>query len=516
MPRAARGRSDARFEANGDAIQEVTSRVQEAVEAELNSVAVRPEPLQPQRPSARDEAGHHPATSAPRRVSRADDVREIAAQCTQCGLCNASCPTFVLTGDERDGPRGRITLIAEMFDQPNQAPAAEARRHIGRCLSCMACTTDCPAGVDFGRLIRHAKSSLFETHAPSLRNRVIEWFATRVVPFPRRLRWLLRIAPHTRQLARALRLIRLAELARLAEHLPRLPRSRAVFSGPGTAATKRQRRGRVILLAGCTQQVLRPSINDATIRLLARGGIDVELVAGAGCCGRPASQIGDINAARQFARANLDAWSKSLERAADGQPIDAVIFNSAGCGAEVKNYPELLRDDSAYVDRATQIAALARDVSEFLGTRGLGPPRRWSSLKVAYQAPCALYHGQGVVEAPSNLIHDAGFTLVALPEQALCCGAGGVYALNEPDIANALRERKVRQFLDLRPDVIATGSISCLQHLQSATAVPVLHTVELLDWAHGGPIPSDLKGFEASSTDVPGPPPFDIEDYIRA
>lgn len=448
--------------------------------------------------------------------SPADEVREIVASCTQCGICDASCPTYILDGDQRDGPRGRITMIGEMFRATDMQPTVTARRHIGRCLSCMACVTDCPAGVDYGRLIQHAKSHLRVSATSTPRARLIEWAAIQTVPYPRRLGWMMRLAPMLKPVARVLRWFRMKDLARLAEVVPSQSSSRPAFSGPGTAATTRERRGRVILLAGCAQQVLRPAINDATIRLLARSGIDVEVAAGAGCCGRPASQIGDLRQAQVFARANIDAWSKAIARTPDAPPIDAIVFNSAGCGAEVKGYPQLLADDPAYAERATEIAALARDVAEFLGTRGLGPPRRWSSLKIAYQAPCALHHAQSVVDQPGQLIYEAGFTVVTPRESGVCCGAGGAYAFAEPEIANALRNRKLGNITELRPDVIATGSISCLKHLQDITAIPVVHTVELLDWAHGGPIPANLQGFEGAATDVPGPPPLDVDDYIRS
>lgn len=452
--------------------------------------------------------------NAPRSRSRAAEVAEIAASCVHCGLCNAVCPTYLLNGDERDGPRGRIRLVDQMFARSRSDASAteEERRHIGRCLSCLACVTACPTGVDYGHLITHAKAYIRETTNPTFKERLSSWAAATIVPFPERLRWLIKMAPLASRVSQALRWVAMRDLAALAAATPNASGRRAVFSGPGTAATKRERRGRVILLAGCAQQVLRPGINDATIRLLARSGIDVEVAAGAGCCGATTSETGDTEATRNFARANIDAWTKLLARGA----VDAILFNAAGCGATVKDYPHLLWDDPAYATKATEIEALAKDVTEFLSEVGLGPPRRWSSLKVIHQAPCRLRHGQRVVDAPSNLIHEAGFTVIKMDDDGLCCGASGTYAFREPEIAEALRDRKVNNILARRPDVIATGSIACLKHIEPAIGTPIVHTVELLDWAHGGPVPSGLEALAGDITDVPGPPPLDVEDYIRA
>lgn len=441
-------------------------------------------------------------------------VSEIVASCVNCGLCNAVCPTYLLNGDERDGPRGRISLIGQMFahGQPGRPPSEVERRHIGRCLSCMACVSACPAGVDYDQLIGHAKAHIRETAMLSLRERFVNWFAGAIIPYPDRLRWVVKTVPLASRVGSLLRWMFVRDLAALAKSAPNVRSRRAAFSGPGTAATTRERRGRVILLSGCAQQVLRPSINDATIRLLARGGIDVEVAAGAGCCGAATADTGDMETSREMARVAIDAWTKSLSR----EPADAIVFNSAGCGAAVKNYAQLLRDDPIYAPKAAAIAMLAKDVTEFLDERGVGPPRRWSSLKVAYQAPCRLQHGQGVLDVPANLIHEAGFTVIRMSDDGICCGAAGTYAFREHEIAEELRDRKVNHILALRPDVIATDSIACLTHLKPAIGTPVVHTIELLDWAHGGPPPTGLEALSGDITDVPGPRPLDIEDYIRA
>ncbi len=437
------------------------------------------------------------------------EVAELAARCMHCGLCNAVCPTYLVARDERDGPRGRIALIAEMFARGRGANPA-VRRHIDRCLSCRACESACPADVAYRRIVDHARSHIQRTTRATLADRLHHWVLARVLPEPRKLRWLVRLLPAAVSIARHLRRVGLRDWAALAETAPPLSVARGAFAGPGRAATTRQRRARVILHTGCAQMVLRPQINDATIRLLARRGCDVIVAAGAGCCGAALVDIGDAERARALARANIDAWSKEIAR----EPVDAIISNAAGCGAAVKDYGYLLADDPNYAESAGRIASLGRDVCEFVDQLGIGPPWRWSSLKVAYQSSCGLRHGQGVHDLPLGQLHAAGFTAVEVAEADICCGAARSF--RNPATADALRLRKARQIRLVKPDIVATGSLTCLKHLEAATLVPVVHTVELLDWAYGGPTPAGLEHLGQYINDVPGLSKLDVEDYIRA
>ena len=445
------------------------------------------------------------------RSQRMAESDEILRRCIHCGLCNAACPTFLVTGDERDSPRGRIVLVREMFERVTPAPT-EVRRHLDRCVACNACETACPSDVDVSRLFAHARTHIRRTANRGTRDRAIRWFLSRIAPFPDRFRWALRSLPLARRFGPLLRTLRLDQAAAMLESVPRGAGRTATFTGPGTAATTRQRKGRVILLAGCAQQVLRPEINDATIRLLARRGIDVEVAAGAGCCGALVQDLGDEEGAREFARRNIDAWTKLIQR----EPVDAIIMNASGCGTTVKDYGYLLRDDAAYADRAREIAGLTRDVTEFIAEQDLGPPRRWSSIRVAYHAACSLQHGQRVTGPPRDLLHGAGFTVVPVPEGEICCGAAGGYNITQPDLADVLRERKATYIRSVRPDVVAAGNLGCIAHIAPAVSYPVCHTIELLDWAYGGPIPRGLEHLRPYMTDVPGPPPLEIEDYVRA
>ena len=275
------------------------------------------------------------------------------------------------------------------------------------------------------------------------------------------------------------------------------------FEGPGTAATAGERRARVILLAGCAQQVLRPDINDATIRLLARRGVDVEVAPGAGCCGALVQHMGREAAAIEMAKKNVDAWTRVMEKRG---PIDAVIINTSGCGTTVKDYAHLLAGEKDYAEKAAKIASLARDVTEFMAGYDMGPPVRWSSLRVAYHSACSMQHGQRIFDEPRKLLRNAGFTVLEVPESHLCCGSAGTYNIMQPEIAAQLRDRKVGNIESVRPDVVAAGNIGCITQLAGGMGIPIAHTAELLDWAYGGPTPRGLEALEVHVTDVPAPP----------
>jgi glycolate oxidase iron-sulfur subunit len=305
--------------------------------------------------------------------------------------------------------------------------------------------------------------------------------------------------------------IGMKEVAAMLELAPvSWPRT-AKFDGPGTAATQAERRGRVIMLAGCAQQVLRPEINDATIRLLARRGLDVVVAPGAGCCGALVHHMGREEEALAQARRNVDAWSKAMDK----EPVDAVIINASGCGTTVKDYGYMLKRDPAYADRAQKLSELTKDVTEFLAGYDLGAPARWSSIRVAYHAACSLQHGQRVLDEPKMLLRKAGYSVVEVPEGHICCGSAGTYNMMQPDLATTLRDRKVKNIRTQKPDVVAAGNIGCITQLAPALDVPIAHTVELLDWAYGGPVPRGLDNLERFVNDVPNPPRL-ADDYIEA
>ncbi len=432
---------------------------------------------------------------------RLAEIDKILRRCVHCGFCNATCPTYVLLGDERDGPRGRIYLMKEMFEHDRPAHP-EVQRHVDRCLSCLSCMTTCPSGVDYMHLVDHARAHIHDTGSRSLRERLARAVLAATLPYPDRLRIALRAARFARPFTGLLRRLGLRELVAMLELAPAGLLRSASFAGPGRAATSTERRKRVILLAGCAQQVLRPEINDATIRLLARRGVDVEVAPGAGCCGALVHHMGREAAAIAMAKRNIDAWTRLMEK---GDPVDAVIVNTSGCGTTVKDYAHMLAREPKYAERAARIAGMARDVTEFLGSYDMGPPKRWSSLRVAYHSACSMQHGQGIGEEPRKLLRNAGFSVVEVPEGHLCCGSAGTYNILQPAIAADLRERKVKNIRSVRPDLVATGNIGCITQIAAGMDIPIAHTVELLDWAYGGPMPRGLEALAKHVQDVPEP-----------
>jgi glycolate oxidase iron-sulfur subunit len=431
------------------------------------------------------------------RLAEAD---RILRRCVHCGLCTATCSTYVLVGDERDSPRGRIYLMKDMFENDRDA-GDEVRHHIDRCLSCLSCMTTCPSGVDYMHLVDLARTHIEDTGRRSFKDRLLRTLLANLIPYPDRFARALALAPLAQPFKGVLKRLGLKEVVAMLDMAPPKPVRGARFVGPGTAATKMERRKRVLLLAGCAQQVLRPEINDATIRLLARRGVDVEVAAGAGCCGALVHHMGKEAMAVAQAKRNVDAWWKANIR----DPIDAIIINASGCGTTVKDYGHLLRHEPDYAERAATLGALARDLTEFLSDYELGPPKRWSTLRVAYHSACSMQHGQRIVEEPRALLAKAGFTVLSIPESHICCGSAGVYNILQPELAGELRVRKVANIESVRPDVVAAGNLGCITQIKLGTRIPMVHTVELLDWAYGGPVPRGLERFASFVTDVPAP-----------
>jgi glycolate oxidase iron-sulfur subunit len=360
-------------------------------------------------------------------------------------------------------------------------------------------------------LVDHARAHIAETGSRSLKDRAMRKLLAAVLPYPNRFRLALKLVPLGQPFRGLLSKLGLKELGAMLDLAPRQPLTKAaLYAGPGTAVTQGERKKRVILLAGCAQQVLRPDINDATIRLLARSGVEVEVAAGAGCCGALSHHMGKEQAAIEFAKANIDAWTKAMERG----PVDAVIINASGCGTMVKDYGHLLKHAGGdYAVRAQRISDLTRDITEFVAATNLGPAKRWSSIRVAYHSACSLQHGQQIVHVPKALLKRAGFSVVDVPEGHICCGSAGTYNILQPELAGQLRARKVENIKSVRPDVIAAGNLGCITQIGLGIDIPIVHTVELLDWAHGGPVPNGLAALEQHMTNVPAPA---IDDYIRA
>ncbi len=432
------------------------------------------------------------------------DIREaetILRACVHCGFCTATCPTYVLLGDELDSPRGRIYLIKDMLE--NDRPAtADVVKHIDRCLSCLACMTTCPSGVHYMHLVDHARRRIEETYERPLPERLLRRLLATVLPRPGVFRVALIGARligslFARPLARFLP-ARLAAMLRLAP--ARLP-SPSPVDRPQIFPAQGRRVKRVALLAGCAQQVLAPQINEATIRLLTRHGCEVVVAPGAGCCGALVHHLGEEEPALEFARANIDAWQRVI--GAGG--LDVIVVNASGCGTQIKDYGFMLRGDEAYAQPAKRISALARDVTELMAELGLAPAVATTGQRVAYHSACSMQHGQRITREPTSLLETAGFIVLAVPEGHLCCGSAGTYNILQPELATRLRDRKIENIESMAPDVIATGNIGCMTQLGAATALPIVHTVELLDWATGGPLPTALSASPHTRTRANSP-----------
>ncbi|MGD9739437.1 MAG: glycolate oxidase subunit GlcF [Bauldia sp.] len=419
---------------------------------------------------------------------------KILHTCVHCGFCNATCPTYLLLGDELDGPRGRIYLMKDMLE--NQKPASkEVVTHVDRCLSCLSCMSTCPSGVHYMHLVDHARAYIEETYTRSWHDRLMRRVLAAIVPYPGRFRLALRTAGLGRPFRPILRRLpwvgaRMDAMLDLApRQLPAKPRQAAgdVYAPQG------ERRKRVALLMNCTQPVLNPGINEATVRLLNRLGVEVVFPKGEGCCGALVHHMGHEKASHDAAARNVDAWTREIQ----GDGLDAIIITASGCGTTIKDYGFMFRADPAYAEKAARVSALAMDVTEFLATLDFAPAIP-TGLTVAYHSACSMQHGQQIKDGPKKLLARAGFKVRDVPEGHICCGSAGVYNILQPEIAGRLRNRKVDNIQRVSPDVIATGNIGCMVQIdrgqaERGIATPIVHTVDLLDWATGGPMPEAIR-----------------------
>jgi glycolate oxidase iron-sulfur subunit len=422
-------------------------------------------------------------------VAEAD---KILRACVHCGFCTATCPTYVLLGDELDSPRGRIYLIKEMLEK-DVAPTESVVKHIDRCLSCLACMTTCPSGVHYMHLVDQARVRIERDFKRPLAERALRAVLARVLPEPKLFRAAMQLARYASPFAALLPTPAAGAekptlLQRISAMLALAPRA---LPEPGPAAGHvfaplGRRRGRVALLQGCAQQVLAPRINQAAINVLTRHGVEVVLVKDEQCCGALTHHLGRDDDALSRARANVTAWSAEAAR----EGLDAILVTTSGCGTVIKDYGYMLREDRDFAGAAAKISALAKDITEYLVSLEMKPTQSsCGGIVVAYHAACSLQHGQKVTAIPKDLLSKNGFVVKDVPESHLCCGSAGTYNLLQPDIATRLRDRKIANIASVKPDVIAAGNIGCMMQIAGGTSVPVVHTIELLDWATGGPRP---------------------------
>ena len=387
------------------------------------------------------------------------EADRILRSCVHCGFCNATCPTYQLLGDELDGPRGRIYQIKAVLE--GGVATAKVQQHLDRCLTCLACETTCPSGVEYGHLAEIGREYLEQQLPRPLGQRLMRGALRRLLPYPRRFGALLGIA----------RILRPLMPSALKAKLP--VRQRVGAMTPTSHPRK------LLLLDGCVQPTLTPATNAALIRVLDRLGIEVLRPAGAGCCGAVSQHLSAAQEARGFMRRNIDAWWPAIEAGAE-----AIVVSASGCGALVKEYGYHLRDDADYAAKAERVAALARDPCELFTAEQLAPLAERAGRApgpIAFHPPCTLQHAQRLAGRVEALLRGAGFELVPVADTHLCCGSAGTYSILQPTLSGRLRERKLAALESHRPSLIATANVGCQTHLQEATGTPVVHWIELFD-----------------------------------
>lgn len=414
------------------------------------------------------------------RLAEADSILR---NCVHCGFCTATCPTYVLLGNELDSPRGRINLIKDMLE--NDLPAdSNTVLHLDRCLSCYSCMTTCPSGVDYRRLVETAREHIDRTYTRSYADRLVRFFLSYILPYPVRLRHSLIMGRFAKPFSVLFSRIGLSPIASMLELIPHTvpvpPRIKdRVFRPQG------KRHGRVVLLASCVQPVLDKETNEAAIALMNRLGIEVTVIDG--CCGALDQHIGhNPKNHLDHARGLIDSLTSDLLGSQD-----AIVLTVSGCGTLIKDYERIFKDDSDYSEKASYVSSLACDFTEYI-SRIAPPPTSGVGLRVAYHGACSLQHAQGITDLPVSLLTSAGFEVMQPSESHLCCGSAGVYNILESSISSRLGERKALALELTRADVITAGNIGCLTQIGTYSSLPVIHIAKLLNWAYGGERPSEL------------------------
>jgi len=408
---------------------------------------------------------------------------DLYSRCVHCGLCLDQCPTYRALGTEMDSPRGRIYQIVQV-DQGRLALSDSFVTHIDRCLGCLNCQTACPSGVAYGSLLEQARAQIAENYRrPWLETKLRQHFYGEVLPSFRRLARRARFMrlyqrSGLQSVARATGILKLLGMTELDALSPRID-SKFSFADLGRVfPAEGERRGRVALLIGCVASVAFAGLNDATIRVLTRNGIEVHVPKKQACCGALQLHAGELNLAREQARRNVDAMLSP--------EFDAIVTNAAGCGSTLKEYAALLGADTAYAERAQQFTAKARDINEYLAEVGLREPKRKLNMRVTYQDSCHLAHAQGVRSAPRQLLQQIGAELVESPRADSCCGSAGVYNVVQNEISMKVLDEKMGYVASVEPEIIATANVGCMLQFRVGTKrqkmnVRVAHVVELLD-----------------------------------
>ncbi len=394
-------------------------------------------------------------------TAQAKEAEDILRACVHCGFCNATCPTYQLLGDERDGPRGRIYLIKQVLEGVDASQ--ETQHHLDRCLTCRACETTCPSGVNYGRLLDIGRAVVDQ----QVRRPCLEQLKRRVLCI---------VLPYTQRFSLLLRVVQTFKFLMPPRLLGKIPAARQI----GLPSPQNTHSRKMLVLTGCVQPALAPSINTAAARVLDRLGISLQVAPGAGCCGALSYHLSAQADGLDFMRRNIDAWLPYLD-----QGVEALVMTASGCGLMVKEYADIFRFDPFYADKAQRISAATRDLVEILAAEDLTPLKPDVSGTVVFQSPCTLQHGQQLGGAVETLLRNLGFDLRTAANSHLCCGSAGTYSLLQPELSQRLVQDKIAALESVQPDVIATANIGCLTHIQSNTAIPVRHWIEILDAALG-------------------------------
>ena len=415
---------------------------------------------------------------------------KIFRKCVHCGFCNATCPTYQLLGDELDGPRGRIYLIKDMLE--NNKPANEKIvKHIDRCLSCYSCMTTCPSGVNYMHLVDHGRNHIEKTYKRPFLDRLIR--SALSIILSKSLNF--KITAIFIRLLKPFSFLFPKKIKEMIKFMPmRFPSKKLPKMKIYPAQKKGKPVARVALLTGCVQKVLSPQINEATIRILNRHGIEVVVSKGIDCCGSLNHHLGKNEIANHTFQNNIEIWHDEYLK----NGLDAIISNTSGCGTTLKDYGFIFRTSSELKKKAKKISELTKDISEYLDEKVKlnfinSKENNKKEYKIAYHSACSMQHGQKIHDVPINLIKKTGNKVFEIPDGHICCGSAGTYNLLQTDIANKLLKNKISNIKMINPQFITTGNIGCITQIANGTNIPILHTVEVIDWYTGGPKPDILN-----------------------
>ena len=410
---------------------------------------------------------------------------EILRKCVHCGMCNATCPTYEINGDELDGPRGRIYLIKDMLE--NNKPAnKKIAKHIDRCLSCYACMTTCPSGVNYMHLIDHGRNHVEKTYKRPLLDRLMRSMLSLTLPNPQ----VFKILTIGAKIIKPFSFLLPKFLKNSLKLIPKNIQTKKIRTQKVYPVIQGKAVARVALLIGCVQRVISPEINESTIRLLNRHGVEVVVLPKVDCCGSLNHHLGKKNLAHSTFVKNINLWHDEYLK----NGLDAIISNTSGCGTTLKDYGFIFRNDKELRKKAKKISELSKDISEYLYENlKLEFKENSSKYKIAYHSACSMQHGQKIHDQPINLIKKTGNEVLNIPNGHLCCGSAGTYNILQQEIAKKLLHNKVKDIEKISPDFISTGNIGCITQISSGTNIPIIHTVEVIDWLTGGPKPEKLK-----------------------